>query len=90
MYVYHSVKADCSLHRSQGLTLDSAVIDLSTREFAPGLAFVALTRVRALEGLFILSFFPFDRICDADKHTARIQEEQRIINIAQATAVIFG
>lgn len=45
-----------TIHRSQGLTLDSAYIDVrAARE--PGQAYVALSRVRSLAGLHLKSWF---------------------------------
>ena len=39
-----------TVHKSQGLTFDKAVIDVN-RAFAPGQVYVALSRLRSLEGL---------------------------------------
>jgi ATP-dependent exoDNAse (exonuclease V) alpha subunit len=45
-----------TVHRSQGITLDRAYIDVrAARE--PGQAYVALSRVRTLEGLFLKDWF---------------------------------
>lgn len=41
-----------TIHKSQGMTLDRAEMDL-TRTFAPGMGYVALSRVENLEGLYL-------------------------------------
>ena len=45
-----------TIHRVQGLSMDRAVIDLGTDVFAPGQAYVALSRVRSLAGLLLCNF----------------------------------
>lgn len=42
-----------TIHKSQGMSLDSALIDLS-RSFTPGMGYVALSRVRSLSGLYLV------------------------------------
>lgn len=44
-----------TVHGSQGLTLDSAILYLDDA-FAPGMAYVALSRVRKLEDMYLGSF----------------------------------
>ena len=44
-----------SIHKSQGLTLDSACVSLRNL-FSPNLLYVAISRVRSLDGLALLDF----------------------------------
>jgi hypothetical protein len=47
-----------TIHKCQGLSLDCAIVDLSTEVFSEGMAYVALSRVRSLDGLFLAAFDP--------------------------------
>ncbi len=40
------------------MTLDYAIMDLGRSIFSPGMAYVALSRVKNLEGIYITSFIP--------------------------------
>jgi ATP-dependent exoDNAse (exonuclease V) alpha subunit len=41
-----------TIHKSQGMSLDAAVIDLA-RSFTPGMGYVALSRVRSMDGVYL-------------------------------------
>eukprot|EP00731_Ephydatia_muelleri_P019066 Em0011g1106a len=47
-----------TIHKCQGLSLDCAIVDLSSDIFATGMAYVAMSRVRTLAGLHLLAFDP--------------------------------
>lgn len=56
-----------TIHKSQGATYDTAVIDLGARAFSPGQTYVALSRLTGLEGLYLSRpMRPSDVIVDAD------------------------
>lgn len=42
-----------TIHKSQGKTYERAIVDLGTRSFAPGQTYVALSRITALDGLYL-------------------------------------
>ncbi|KAL2499053.1 ATP-dependent DNA helicase [Abeliophyllum distichum] len=72
-----------TIHKSQGLTLDKAVVDIGEKE-SLGLTFVALSQTRRLQDLAFNPMFTYGRLqkigkCDGLK--GRRQEEERLRNI---------
>ena len=51
-----------SIHSSQGATLHSVIVNLGPREFATGLAYVALSRVRRIENMYFDPMPDYKRI----------------------------
>jgi ATP-dependent DNA helicase PIF1 len=47
-----------TIHKVQGVTLDSVICDLSSNIFLAGQAYVALSRVRNASGLYLSGFYP--------------------------------
>jgi ATP-dependent DNA helicase PIF1 len=47
-----------TIHKSQGATLEMAEIDIGNHIFACGQTYVALSRVKNLDGLYLKSFNP--------------------------------
>ena len=54
-----------TIHKCQGLSLDCAIMDLSHRVFCPGMAYVALSRVKTLCGVYLTSFDPQSVMVDS-------------------------
>ena len=73
-----------TVHKSQGLTLPKAVIDLENSEFAAGLSFVAISRVRALTDLLFdvaPSLERLQKIRQSTRLQERVQEEDRLVGL---------
>lgn len=66
-----------TVHKSQGMSLDSAIIDLS-QAFGPGMGYVALSRVRSLKGLYLAGLGP--QALDMDQDIAKFDRTIRTID----------
>src|SRR5690606_39506904 len=65
-----------TIHKSQGKSYDSAIVDLGQRSFAPGQTYVALSRLTALDGLYLSRpLRPSDII--VDDNVRRFMERDR-------------
>jgi ATP-dependent DNA helicase PIF1 len=63
-----------TVHKSQGLTLSRVVLNLDQREHCLGLSYVAVSRVKALDGLMFESPFDYSRFNSHNTPTARDRE----------------
>lgn len=53
-----------TIHKSQSSTLDYIIIDLGTSIFSDNMAYVALSRCRSLDGVYIVNLMPEKIKCD--------------------------
>ena len=72
-----------TVHKSQGLTLPKAKIDLGSKEFAAGLSFVAVSRVRSLSDIYFkqFTFERLQRIQSCRRLQERKAEEERLLSM---------
>lgn len=80
-----------TIHKSQGLTFDKAIIDAGS-SFAAGQVYVALSRLTSLEGLKLYSQITPDSIrCDSRvlNFIQTEQTEESLTKILQAEQIIF-
>jgi ATP-dependent exoDNAse (exonuclease V) alpha subunit len=78
-----------TIHKSQGLSLERATIDLGDKEFSSGLTFVALSRVKSFTGLRIVPFDydRYNRVTLGRHVSARRAEFVRLRALAAVTDV---
>ncbi|XP_052129345.1 uncharacterized protein LOC127750839 [Frankliniella occidentalis] len=57
----------CTIHKSQGLSLLSVILDAGTSEFALGLLYVALSRVSDKKNLCLISYLTLERLNSVKK-----------------------
>ena len=67
-----------TIHKSQGLTLNRAVLDLSDRDFSAGQTYVAISRVRSIRGLMFDRLFDKARFAEKQTDVRRMRDEDTI------------
>ncbi len=80
-----------TVHKSQGLTFDKAIIDIGAA-FAPGQAYVALSRLRSLGGLILSSRINYDNIEQDEKVTAYSKtktEQPELSKLVEKEEIVF-
>jgi len=73
-----------TIHKSQGLTLERATIDIGKKE-RQGLTFTSISRVKSIDGLCISPPFSFERYAKMKNSayvTIRKKEEQRLHSLS--------
>lgn len=81
-----------TVHKSQGLTFEKAILDIN-RAFAPGQVYVALSRLKSLDGLVLTSPIQFNAISqdktlvDYTESKPKQEEVSQLIN--QETLLFF-
>lgn len=81
-----------TIHKSQGMTLDKAWIDIGKKETCLGISYVALSRVRNILSA-IVEPMTFDRLSSIKKSKNlkyRLDEEKRLQEIANKTKLLFN
>ncbi|OXV07313.1 hypothetical protein Egran_04923 [Elaphomyces granulatus] len=64
-----------TVHKAQGITVEQAVLNITDRDFAPGLTYVATSRVKSLYGLLFEESFDFERFRPTESATSRMRKE---------------
>ena len=64
-----------TIHKSQGMTLDKLIVDCN-RIFECGQVYVALSRIKSLEGLYLKSFNP-----------EKVWANQEVLNFYQSVKI---
>jgi hypothetical protein len=73
-----------TVHKSQGMSLDNAEIDLS-KSFAYGMGYVALSRVKSLNGMRLLGINP--NALMVDSNVAKFDEELKKLSREEAMSL---
>lgn len=60
-----------TVYKSQGLTLPRVVLNFSKKDFAPGLSYVALSRVKKLDGIMFETALNLDRFSTSESDFSR-------------------
>jgi ATP-dependent exoDNAse (exonuclease V) alpha subunit len=60
-----------TIHKSQGLSLECAIVDAGNRCFGPGMIYVALSRVTSSAGLYLIEL-------DKKKFLLTVRQSQNI------------
>lgn len=81
-----------TIHKSQGQTLQKAVIDIVKAELSPGSTFVAMSRLRKLEDGLLqpMTFERLKKIGQSKLFAERLQEEERLSKLSSTTQTHYS
>lgn len=74
-----------TIHKSQGQTYDKVILDLNSHIFAPGQLYVALSRAKSLDGLYLTKKITYSDII-SDESIFLFLNKVRLANGANANA----
>ena len=64
-----------TIHKSQGITVEKAVLNLVEKDFVPGLAYVGVSRIKSLNGLMFEESFDLSRFRSLESYTEKMRAE---------------
>jgi ATP-dependent DNA helicase PIF1 len=88
-----------TIHKSQGVTLDTAEIDVGAGIFECGQTYVALSRVKSLEGLYLTSFDAskirinkkvqkfYEELTNLQELIKDVKEEKKVIEVKEVKII---
>jgi len=72
-----------TIHKAQGLTLDKAIVDIGAKEAAPGMTYVASSRVRRINDLILSRSFDFSRLAMIGRMKHVIEREKFMATLVE-------
>lgn len=81
-----------TIHKSQGMTLNKAWVDIGKKESTLGITYVAISRVRNISSLVIepMTFERVQKIRNSKLLKYRLKEEQRLKQLFDKTVLSYS
>lgn len=65
-----------TIHKAQGITVSKAVFNITEKEFALGLTYVTLSRVKSLDGILFEEPFDYERFLRKKPHPSMVMRHE--------------